>query len=145
MIHTLFGTVPQEPNLLERLKAGVQKTRAGLVERLEDVISGKKEIDADLLDELEYALITADLGVKTVQDILETIRRRIDRRQSSDALEIRGLIREQLLEILNASETPLHKVAQPPAVVMLVGVNGAGKTTTIGKLAHRFLAEDRTV
>jgi fused signal recognition particle receptor len=144
-IQTLFGTVPQEPNLLDKLKAGIQKTRSGLVDRLEDVLSGKKEIDADLLEELEYSLITADLGVRTVQDILETIRQRVDRKQTSDAAEIRGLIREQLLEILRASERPVHVVAAPPAVVMVVGVNGAGKTTTIGKLANRFLGEGRKV
>jgi fused signal recognition particle receptor len=144
-IQTLFGTVPQEPNLLDKLKAGIQKTRSGLVDRLEDVLSGKKEIDADLLEELEYSLITADLGVRTVQDILETIRQRVDRKMTSDASEIRGLIREQLLEILRASERPVHAVAAPLAVVMVVGVNGAGKTTTIGKLAHRFLGEGRKV
>lgn len=144
-IQTLFGTAPPEPNLLDKLKAGIQKTRSGLVDRLEDVLAGKKEIDADLLDELEYTLITADLGVKTVNDILELIRQRVDRKLTGDAGEIRNLIREQLLEILRASDTPVHIVAQPPAVVMVVGVNGAGKTTTIGKLAHRFLGEGRKV
>ncbi len=144
-IQTLFGTAPPEPNLLDKLKAGIQKTRSGLVDRLEDVLAGKKEIDADLLDELEYTLITADLGVKTVNDILERIRQRVDRKLTGDADEIRNLIREQLLEILRASDTPVHIVAQPPAVVMVVGVNGAGKTTTIGKLAHRFLGEGRKV
>jgi fused signal recognition particle receptor len=144
-IQTLFGSVPTEPNLLDRLKAGIEKTRTGLVDRIEDVISGKKEIDADLLDELEYTLITADLGVRTVSEILESIRQRVDRKQTADAIEIRNLIREHLLEILSASETPQRVVAQPPAVVMLVGVNGAGKTTTIGKLAHRFLGEKRKV
>jgi fused signal recognition particle receptor len=144
-IQTLFGTAPPEPNLLDKLKAGIQKTRSGLVDRLEDVLAGKKEIDADLLDELEYTLITADLGVKTVNDILERIRQRVDRKLTGDADEIRNLIREQLLEILRASNTPVHIVAQPPAVVMVVGVNGAGKTTTIGKLAHRFLGEGRKV
>jgi fused signal recognition particle receptor len=144
-IQTLFGAVPQEPNLLDKLKAGIQKTRSGLVDRLEDVLSGKKQIDSDLLDELEYALITADLGVRTVQDILESIRQRVDRKLTSDAAEIRGLIRERLLEILRASERPMHVVSAPPAVVMVVGVNGAGKTTTIGKLAHRFLGEGRSV
>jgi len=144
-IQTLFGTVPAEPNLLDKLKAGIQKTRSGLVDRIEDVLAGKKEIDADLLDELEYTLITADLGVKTVNDILEHIRQRVDRKQTGDANEIRNLIREQLLEILRASETPVHIVAKPPAVVMVVGVNGSGKTTTIGKLAHRFLGEGREV
>jgi fused signal recognition particle receptor len=144
-IQTLFGSVPTEPDLLDRLKAGIQKTRSGLVDRLEDVLSGKKEIDADLLDELEYTLITADLGVRTVEDILERIRQRVDRRLAGDPTEIRALIREQLLEVLRASETPIRVVATPPAVVMVVGVNGAGKTTTIGKLAHRFLGEGRKV
>jgi fused signal recognition particle receptor len=144
-IQTLFGSVPTEPNLLDKLKAGIEKTRAGFVDHLEDVLSGKKEIDADLLEELEYTLITADLGVRTVDDILERIRARIDRRLTSDGAEIRNLIREQLLEVLRASETSYRTVSTPPAVVMVVGVNGAGKTTTIGKLAHRFLGEGRKV
>ena len=144
-IQTLFGSVPTEPNLLDRLKTGIQKTRSGLVDRIEDVLSGRKEIDAELLEELEYTLITADLGVQTVQDILERIRQRMDRKQSNDAAEIRAMIREQLLEVLRASEAPVHVVRTPPAVVMLVGINGAGKTTTIGKLAHRFLGEGRKV
>src|SRR6476469_2877303 len=125
-IQTLFGTVPQEPNLLDRLKTGIQKTRSGLVDRLEDVLAGKKEIDAELLEELEYTLITADIGVSTVEDILERIRQRVDRKLTADAQEIRNLIREQLLEVLRASETRVRSVKQPPAVVVLVGVNGAG-------------------
>lgn len=144
-IQTLFGSVPTEPNLLDRLKAGIQKTRSGLMDRLEDALAGKKEIDAELLEELEYTLITADLGVRTVQDTLEHIRQRVDRKMTSDVAEIRGLIREQLLDILRASETPVRVIHDPPAVVMIVGVNGSGKTTTIGKLANRFLGEGRKV
>ena len=145
MIQTLFGSVEQEPNLLERLKAGIEKTRAGLSERLEDVFAGKKEIDADLLDGLEFALITADIGVKTTSEILDRIRERADRSMTGDIGELRSLIREHLLEVLNASERPVPRVAEPPAVVMVVGVNGAGKTTTIGKLAHRYRSEGRGV
>ncbi len=144
-IQTLFGTVPQEPNLLERLKAGIQKTRAGLVERLEDALAGKKEIDAGLLDELEYTLITADIGVGTANEILERVRQRAERRMLADAQEIKGLIREHLLEVLQASERPVTQVAEPPEVVIVVGVNGSGKTTTIGKLASRYKSEGRDV
>jgi fused signal recognition particle receptor len=144
-IQTLFGSVPTEPDLLDRLKAGIQKTRSGLVDRLEDVLSGKKEIDADLLEELEYTLITADLGVRTVEDILQRIRQRVDRKMTSDAAEIRTLVREQLSDALRDSETPIRVVTDPPAVVMIVGVNGSGKTTSIGKLANRFLGEGRKV
>jgi len=144
-LQTLFGTVPEEPSLLERLKAGIEKTRAGLVDRLEEAVSGKKTIDADLLDELEYALITADIGVKTATEILDQIRMRVDRSLVNDAAELKSLIRQHLLEVLQAAERPMVRVAVPPAVVMVVGVNGAGKTTTIGKLAQRYKSEGRTV
>ena len=145
MIQTLFGSIEQEPTLLEKLKSGVQKTRDGLVSRIEDVISGKKEIDAELLEELEYTLISADIGVKTTEEILERIRERVDRKLVGDASELRGLIREYLLEILQSSDRPLAYVDEPPAVVMVVGVNGAGKTTTIGKLASHLKSEGHTV
>ena len=145
MIQTLFGSVEQEPSLLERLKSGVEKTRAGLVSRLEDALAGKKEIDADLLDELEYTLISADIGVRTTNEILERIRQQVDRKLVGDAAELRGLIRQHLLEILQSTERPVPHVDEPPAVVMVVGVNGAGKTTSIGKLAGRYKAEGRAV
>jgi fused signal recognition particle receptor len=145
MIQTLFGSVEQEPSLLEKLKSGVQKTRAGLVSALEDALQGRKEIDSDLLDELEYTLISADIGVRTTEEILDRIRQRVERHQLNDAGELRGLIREHLLEILEASERQPARVAEPPAVVLVVGVNGSGKTTTIGKLAARFQNEQRSV
>jgi len=145
MIQTLFGAVQPEPNLLDKLKAGIQKTRSGLVDRLEDVIGGRKEIDADLLDELEEALITADIGVRTASEVLESIRQRLDRKQLGDAAEIKSLIRQHLLEVLESAERPVPRVATPPAVVMVVGVNGSGKTTSIGKLANRFKQEGHSV
>jgi len=145
MIQTLFGSVEQEPSLLEKLKSGVQKTRAGLVSALEDAIQGKREIDADLLDELEFKLISADIGVRTTEEILERIRERVGRHQLNDVGELKGLIREHLLEILEASERAPARVQEPPAVILVVGVNGSGKTTTIGKLAFRFQHEQRSV
>jgi fused signal recognition particle receptor len=145
MIQTLFGSVEQEPSLLERLKAGVEKTRSGLVSALEDALEGKKQIDAGLLEDLEFTLISADIGVRTTDEILERIRQRVARHQLNDAAELKGLIREHLLEILAASERAPARVAEPPAVILVVGVNGAGKTTTIGKLARRFQTEQRSV
>ncbi len=145
MIQTLFGSVQQEPNLLERLKAGIEKTRSGFVDRIEDAFAGRKEIDAELLDELEYALITADVGVNTASEILESIRQSADRKQLSNAQEVKQLIAQRLLEILEATDRPVPHVTQPPAVVMVVGVNGSGKTTTIGKLASRYQSEGRSV
>jgi len=145
MIQTLFGSVEQEPSLLEKLKSGVEKTRAGLVSALDDALYGKKEIDADLLDELEFTLISADMGVRTTDEILDRIRERVGRHQLNDAAELKGMIREHLLEILEASERLPARVAEPPAVILVVGVNGSGKTTTIGKLAARFQSEQRSV
>jgi fused signal recognition particle receptor len=145
MIQTLFGSVEQEPSLLEKLKSGVQKTRAGLVNALEDALQGRKEIDAGLLEELEATLLSADIGVRTTEEILERIRQRVARHQLADAAELKALIREHLLEILAASARAPARVAEPPAVVLLVGVNGSGKTTTIGKLGQRFKNENRSV
>jgi len=145
MIQTLFGSVPEEPSLLDRLKSGIQKTRTGLVSRLEDTLAGRKEIDAALLEELEYTLIAADIGVKTTNEILELIRQKVSRKLLGDAQELRQLIREHLVEVLRATQRPLVRVSEPPAVVMIVGVNGTGKTTTIGKLAQRYKAEGRSV
>src|ERR1017187_9577405 len=125
MIQTLFGSVEPEPSLLEKLKSGVQKTRAGLVNALEEALQGRKEIDAELLDELESTLISADIGVRTT--------------------ELKRMTREHLLEILAASERAPAHVAEPPAVILMVGVNGSGKTTTIGKLAQRLKNEHHTV
>src|ERR1700742_1742006 len=98
--------------LLDRLKGGIQQTRAGLMEKLEDAISGRKEIDTDVLEELEYALITADIGARTTAEILERIRQRVDRNMVSDSAELKTLIRQHLLEILEATERPILTAAE---------------------------------
>ena len=152
-MQTLFGSgEPETPqseapklSLLERLKLGIQKTRAGLVDRIEDTLQGRKEIDSDLLEELEYALISADIGINSTTEILERIRQRVDRKMINDAAELKSLIRSSLLEILEATERPAVRAAVPPTVVMVVGVNGVGKTTTIGKLAQLWRSQGRGV
>ena len=91
MFTSLFGsssTAPGEPSLLDRLKAGVQKTRTGLMEKLDDAIGGRKEIDSSVLEELEYALITADIGARTTTEILERVRQRVDRKLVGDAFPL---------------------------------------------------------
>jgi fused signal recognition particle receptor len=144
-IQTLFGSVSQEPGLLDRLKAGIEKTRSGLLDRIEDALAGRKEIDAAVLDEIEETLYTADIGVATTTEIIERLRERVERHLLGDGDELKRLIREHLLEVLEGAERPMPHVAEPPAVVMVVGVNGSGKTTTIGKLARRYQVEGRKV
>ena len=145
MIQTLFGSVEPEPTLFDRLKKGIQKTRQGLSERLEEAHAGKKEIDEELLEELEYTLITADIGVKTTAEILDLVRERADRGELKDPAALRALIREHLLEVLKSNEKPIGEVSRPPAVILVVGVNGTGKTTTIGKLTHHLKEAGRSV
>jgi fused signal recognition particle receptor len=115
------------------------------MDRLGDVFTGKKQIGADLLDELEHALYTADIGVKTTEEILDSVKERVDRRTINDAAELKDLIRQHIIEVLEATERPVPQVDEPPAVVMVVGVNGSGKTTTIGKLANRFKLDGHSV
>lgn len=157
LLKSLFGNKPPEPepepepepppqtSLLDRLKLGIRKTRAGLMEAIDDTIHGKKQIDADLLEELEYALISADIGVKTSTEVLERIRQRVDRKLVNDSAELKGLIREHLLEVLQGADRPMQRAAEPPTVILMVGVNGVGKTTTIGKLANHFKSSGHSV
>ena len=146
MIQTLFGSTPQKSGgLFERLQQAVEKTRSGLVDRIEDLVQGQKEIDADLLDGLEMTLISADIGARTATEILDAVRDKVHRRQLSDAVELKAQIRQHLLEILVSADRPVQAVDGEPEVILVVGVNGTGKTTTIGKLAHQLRDQGRKV
>jgi len=144
MIQTLFGT-PQ-PSFLDKMKQAVTRTRENLSERIDEVMALTKEIDSSTLDDLEGILLGADLGMKTTQEILSKLREKADRRQIKDAGELKKLIKEQVLAILNATPPRAGKPAKgEPEIIMVVGVNGTGKTTTIGKLAHALRTERKTV
>ena len=144
MIQTLFGT--PEPTFLEKMKQAVTRTRENLSEKIDQVVALTKEIDRDTLDDLEAILISADLGASTTQQILSKLREKADRKQIKDVTELKRLIKDQILEILNSTPPRSGKPARgEPEVVMVVGVNGTGKTTTIGKLAHALRAEGKTV
>ncbi len=140
-----------EQEFSARFRRAVAATRESLSERIDDVFQGRKQIDAELLDELEEALIAADIGVPTTLHILETVRRGIARNQISDIDALKKAIKDELLAILKASESKgvASESSVPenvlPYVMMVVGVNGVGKTTTIGKLAQRIKAEGNDV
>ena len=148
MIQTLFGSLDEEqkPSFIERMKEAVSRTRENLAERIEDVVSIGKEIDRSTLDDLEATLIGADLGTTTTYEVLEKLRDKADRKQIKDVNELKRLLKEELLAILTStSSQPVTKVDGMPEVIIVVGVNGTGKTTTIGKLAHVFRAQGKTV
>jgi fused signal recognition particle receptor len=149
MIQTLFGSLePEEKktSLFERMKQAVTRTRENLTERIEEVVSFRKEIDATTLDDLEATLIAADLGSTTTREVLSAMREKVDRKQIGDTTELKRVLKDELLIILNrAAESKPKVVAAPPEVILVVGVNGVGKTTTIGKLAHSLRAQGKTV
>jgi fused signal recognition particle receptor len=140
-----------EQEFSARFRRAVSATRESLSERLDTVFQGLKQIDENLLDELEEALIAADIGLPTTQHILETVRRGVARKQINDLDALKQAIKDELLKILRqsekqgvASETNVPENVSP-YVMMIVGVNGVGKTTTIGKLAQRIKAEGNDV
>jgi fused signal recognition particle receptor len=148
MIQTLFGSLEEEkkPSFLDRMKEAVTRTRENLAERIDDIVSIGKEIDRNTLDDLEATLIGADLGSTTTQEILGKLREKADRKQIKDVEELKRLLKEELLAILNAANSrPVNKVDGTPEVILVVGVNGTGKTTTIGKLAQVFRAQGKNV
>jgi fused signal recognition particle receptor len=140
-----------EQEFSARFRRAVAATRESLSEKLDTVFVGRKQIDDELLDQLEEALIAADIGVSTTLQVLENVRRGIARKQINDLDALKLAIKSELLNILKASSN--HGVATEttvpenvaPYVMMIVGVNGVGKTTTIGKLAQRIKAEGNDV
>lgn len=149
MVQTLFGEPEEKKSgLFSRLKTAVASTKAQLVERIEVIVEGKEKIDPAVLDELEATLISSDLGVKTTQDILSGFRSRMDRRELTEARQLRGALEQEILGILEHPAAVQRAKPKPPApgtpeVIFMVGVNGVGKTTTIAKLANYYLQQGR--
>src|SRR5712691_2877281 len=144
---TLFGTPKKkEPTVFEKIKDAVKQTKENFTEQIQDLVEGKKEIDPAMLDDLEAIMIGADIGVTTTTDILKSIKDQMSRKTLQDASELRSAIKEELRKILNVNYTPPKEIPEGnPFVILMVGVNGVGKTTTIGKLAHRFKTNGKSV
>ena len=142
----LFGKAEKQEGFLSKLKAAVASTKNNLVARIEDVVKGKKVIDAELLEDLEAVLIGADIGTETTSEILEKIRGQVNRKQVNDPEQLRTLIKGELRQIIDASnQAATPGPANGTQVLMVVGVNGVGKTTTIGKLANLHTQEGKKV
>src|SRR5215475_4777599 len=117
MIQTLFGSLEEEKktSFLDRMKEAVTRTRENLAERIEEAVSFNKEIDRNTLDDLEATLIGADLGTATTHDVLESLRAKADRKQISNVDELKRLLKEELLLILNsANSQPVRRVEGTP-------------------------------
>ena len=146
MIQTLFGSTETKPGLFERMKEAVTRTRENLSERIEEAVGVNREIDRNTLDDLEATLLGADLGSATTAQVLDKLRERADRKQIGNIEDLKRLLKEELLAILTAANTPpVERPEGVSEVVLVVGVNGTGKTTTIGKLAQTLRSEGKTV
>ncbi|MBO9480876.1 signal recognition particle-docking protein FtsY [Salinisphaera sp. G21_0] len=128
------------------MRQGLSKTRNVLVEGVAELFIGKKEIDDDLLDELETQLLVADVGVEATTDIIEKLTRKVKYKELDDADALMTALQSELADILEPADQPLVIPKQDtPFVILVVGVNGVGKTTTIGKLARKLQSEGRKV
>lgn len=128
----------------DKIKAGLTKTRDALSDTLGSVFSGFSEIDDDFYDELEEALILADLGVETALKAVERLRKTVREQRLKTTEEARVALKTILTDMLNVGETALN-LTTTPSVVLVIGVNGVGKTTTIGKIATRLHSEGKNV
>ena len=131
--------------LWRRFKAGLSKTRRRFAEGLGDLLLGERQIDEGVLEELETALLSTDVGLDATERIIQTLAAQMRRRQLSDAEALRNALAALLKEQIADLQAPFRIGEGRPFVVFVVGVNGAGKTTTLGKLANRLQGQGRRV
>ncbi|MFV9509895.1 signal recognition particle-docking protein FtsY [Tepidibacillus sp. LV47] len=129
-----------------KFKEGLSKTRGAFFEKVEDLFVRKKKIDEEFYEELEEILISADVGVRTVLDLMEELRNEVKVRKIEDPEKLKPILIEKIVELLNTGQSyEINLQENELTVILFVGVNGVGKTTTIGKLAHKLKSEGKKV
>ena len=134
---------PVKEGFFSKIKSGLKKTRENIISGVENVLKSFTTIDEELYEELEEALIMADIGVETSVEIIERLRERVKTERVHDVSEVKGLIISVISDMLSEDKDEL--VLTSPAVILVIGVNGVGKTTTIGKLANHYKKQGKTV
>lgn len=143
----LFGKKQQQ----ESLEQGLQKTREGFFSKITKAIAGKSTVDEEVLDNLEEALVGADVGIETTVKIISQIEKRVAKDKYLNTAELNNILKEEIRNILvdapqdSAYENYELPAGHKPHIILVVGVNGVGKTTTIGKLAHNFKLAGKSV
>ena len=133
-------------SVTQQFREGLSRTRSALTDKIEDLLSRRKKIDESFYEELEDILIGADVGVKTVMELVDQLRGEVRARKIEDPSELREVLSELLLDLMSGQDDRELKLpGQGLAVILFVGVNGVGKTTTIGKMAHRFKQQGKKV
>jgi len=122
-------------SFFQKLKEGLEKTRKGIMEKVDQVLVSFGKIDDDLFDELEEVLIASDVGVDTTLKIIENIKKKVKERKLTNPIEVKNLLKEEIKNILSGGNNTLD-LSGSPSVIVVIGVNGVGKTTSIGKIAN---------
>ena len=132
--------------LFQRLRQGLSKTRSGLTGSLDTLVFGKKEINEELLEDLEEILFTSDLGVATTQELIDLVQDKVNRKELDKPEKLRDLLKGQISTFLDVPDVD-HRMPKEgePLVIMVIGVNGVGKTTTIGKAGNHFKGQGKKV
>lgn len=141
---------PSDPanklSMFARLKQGLSKTRAGFSSSIANLFLGKKTLDTALLDDIETALLTADVGVETTQQLIQSLTQKLARKELADPKAAYDHLQAEMQAILTPCSIPLSILTdKKPFMILVVGINGSGKTTTIGKLANQLQAEGKSV
>jgi fused signal recognition particle receptor len=132
-------------SFFSRLKAGLAKTRRQLTGGLATLFLGKKELDQALIDEIETALLSADVGVETTQALIKTLTDKLARRELSDSDAAFACLKAEMKALLSQQPAPAIEFTAKPHVILMIGINGSGKTTTIGKLSHYYQELGKTL
>jgi fused signal recognition particle receptor len=147
---SFFGKLFGNKENQEALDKGLEKTKSGFFDKITKAIAGKTTVDEEVLDELENALISADVGLETTVRIIERLEQRVARDKYVNTSELQVIIRDEIMALLSENNTDdvvdfVIPTDTRPYVILVVGVNGVGKTTTIGKLAYQLVARGHTV
>ncbi|MCQ2361109.1 MAG: signal recognition particle-docking protein FtsY [Paludibacteraceae bacterium] len=140
----------EEQQAQQTLESGVSKTKESVFGKISRAIVGKDKVDDEVLDNLEEALVTSDVGVETTLRIIERIEARVAKDKYVNTAELNSILRDEIVALLKENDTPDYSdvdidTSENPYVIMVVGVNGVGKTTTIGKLAYQFKKSGKKV
>jgi len=137
---------PAQTGFFSRLKSGLSRTRDKLGDGLGNLVLDEKTIDANLLEDIETQLLSADLGLEATDQVVDNLRQKLSRKQLSEPAEFMAGLRQELMQILQPCDIPLQtEGTDKPFVILMVGVNGVGKTTSIGKLAKQFQNQGKKV
>ncbi len=131
--------------MFKRLKEKISRSRSGFIKQLDELFLGKKEIDPELIEEIEEILVMADMGIGTVQQVIEKLQQAVDSGEVSDPDALRNRLKEQIKAIFKEGQngSQIKETDSKPFVILVVGVNGVGKTTTIAKLAYKYKQEGK--